>query len=376
MKTIFALSLLFVLGFSTVGYSEPDFFKFYSDYFSNIRSTHLSEAPTQKDRSDCSEEYSKLYRNNTLRVSIFFGVMDTAYGDLLDRPAKNAFTKYLKEECVSDYYACGFRQKSSDPTVLQKNAADSNIVITIYDSSVSESMEESTYNLRSEQEERSKRVTNHFLNSIESDAVVFYIGHSRFGTGPGFYCLPPFSSQWLSTYIHSPLLSGMLRKLEQAPTPPEILGLYSCSSKRHYAKKIHSAAPEMALIVSDGMIDYNSILAEAANALNSIFGNICYAKPGGTAIGAAPKPDFKLYGLFSNNGFPDFKSNASLLSVAVYIFTLPMLILILSKFYSLHVTTRVHIRTYFKDILLLIILPAVCFYISYSILKLDHGLGK
>ena len=101
-----------------------------------------------------------------------------------------------------------------------------------------------------------------------------------------------------------------------------------------------------------------------------------YAKPGGTAIGAAPKPDFKLYGLFSNNGFPDFKGNASLLLVAVYILTLPMLILILSRFYSLHVTIRVHIRTYFKDIILIIVLPAVCFYVSYSILKFNHGFGK
>jgi len=299
--------------------------------------------------------------------------MNNTNGDLLDRPAKDAFTTFLKEECVSDYYACGFTQKSSDPIVLQKNTADSRIIITIYNSSVSESMELSTSNLQLEQEERSKRVTNHFLNSIESDAVLFYLGHSRFGTGPGFYCLPPLSTQWLSTYINSPLLSDTLRKLEQTPTPPNILGLYSCSSKRHYAKKIHTAAPEMALIVSDGTTDYGSILAEAANALNSILGNICYAKPSGTAIGSAPKPDFKLYGLFLNNGFPNFRSNASLLSVSVYIFILPILIIILSKLYSLHVAIRVHIQTYFKDIIFIIILPTVSFYVSYSILKLNHG---
>jgi len=98
MQIIYVSSILFVLGFSTVGYSESDFSKYYSEYFSNIRSKYLSEAPAQNDRRDCSEEYSKLYRNNTLRVSIFFGFMNTPNGYLLDRPAKDAFTKYLKEE--------------------------------------------------------------------------------------------------------------------------------------------------------------------------------------------------------------------------------------------------------------------------------------
>lgn len=374
MKIIFVSSLLFVLVFSKAGYSKSAFFT--SDYFSNILSAQLSEAPTQIDRNDCSEKYSKLYRNNTLRVSIFFGVMDTPNGDLLDRPAKNALTEHLKKECVSDYYACGFRQKSSNPTVLQKNSADSSIVITIHDSSVSESLEESTSSLRLEQEERSKRVTNHFLSSIESDAVVFYIGHSRFGTGPGFYCLPPFSSQWLSTYIHTPLLTDMLRKLEQTPTPPKILGLYSCSSKRYYANKIHSVVPEMALIVSDSITDYNSNLAEATNALNSIFGNICYTKSDGTTISSAQNPDFRLHGLFPDNGFPDFKSNASLFSITAYLFTLPILILIVSKFYSFNAVDHIHIREYFKDIIFVIILTAVCFCVSYSIFKFNKRFNE
>jgi hypothetical protein len=204
---------------------------------------------------------------------------------------------------------------------------------------------------------------------MERDDIVFYIGHSRYGTGPGFYRLPLFSSQWLSTYIHSPLLSATIRKLEQTSTPPKIFGIFSCSSQRYYAKKFHSAAPDMALIVSTGMTLYNLNIVEAVDALNSIFGNLCYSEGKNTSIKLNPNSVYKLYGLFENNKFPQFKKNNSLLSITIFILTLPILIIIISKLFEIQTFTPVKTKTYFKDIIFLLIFPIISLIITKFFLK-------
>jgi hypothetical protein len=274
-----ALSFLLVVSHPIVGHCESDPFDAVSDSILKKLSAFSAIAEYRESRHDCHLAYSRLYGEDTLSIGIFLGVMDTQHGTSWDRPAKSFLIQLLTNECPANYFACGFTRDSVEPAVLRKTTIDSqDILIAIHDSSVSDRFETSTRELLTEQQDKSKQTTNLFLRSIERDDIVFFVGHSRYGTGPGFSWIRLFSSQWLSTFVHSPVLSDIVRTLDQDATPPKILGVFACSSERHYARDLHTVAPNMALIVSNGMTDHVSNIAEAVNAVNSILGNLCYSE--------------------------------------------------------------------------------------------------
>jgi hypothetical protein len=379
MNIIFALLFLIVFSFPTLGFCESFFFNTAADHILEKIVKPSSNFTTQNSQDDCFQEYSKLYKNRSLRVSVFLGLMDAPDGSLWDRPAKHSLIEYLTRECYSDNYACGFIQKSTDPNVLQKTTIDfNNIIINIHDSSVSDSFDTNNSKLLLAQQEKSKRITNLFLESIEKNDIVFYIGHSRFGTGPGFYWLPPLSSQWLSTYIYSPVLSGTLRKLEQTSTPPKIFGIFGCSSQRHYAKKFHSAAPDMALILTTGITLYDQDIVEAVHALNSIFGNMCYSDDSDGPIRLNPNSNSKckLYGLFENNKFLKFKRNNSLLSITIFLLTLPIIIITTSKLLPPKTFNLFDKKAYFINTISLLTFPIMILQITAIFSKKYTGFNE
>ena len=118
MNIIFALLFLIVFSFPTSGFCESFFFNTAADHILEKIVKSSSNFTTQNSQDDCFQEYSKLYKNRSLRVSVFLGLMDAPDGSLLDRPAKHSLIEYLTRECYSDNYACGFIQKSTDPNVL------------------------------------------------------------------------------------------------------------------------------------------------------------------------------------------------------------------------------------------------------------------
>jgi hypothetical protein len=308
--TLSAFSFLLLVSHPIVGLCESDPLNSVSDSILKQLSALSASSEQQESRHDCHLAYSKLYDNDTLSIGIFLGVMDTHHGTSWDRPAKHFLIEFLTKECRANYFACGFIRDSVEPAVLRKTTIDSkNILIAIHDSSVSDRFETSTHELLTEQQDKSKQTTNLFLRSIERDDIVLYVGHSRYGTGPGFSWIRLFSSQWLSTFVHSPVLSDIVRTLDQDATPLKVFGVFGCSSERYYARDLHTVAPNMALIVSSGITDHISNIAEAVNAVNSILGNLCYSESANSPTKLNPSSPYKLYGLFENNTFPQFKNN-------------------------------------------------------------------
>jgi hypothetical protein len=305
--------------------------------------------------SNCQKDYSILYKNDTLRVSIFLGVMDSNDDMCWDRLVKQCLIKHFATECQTNYFACGFSKMNHDPVVLQKFTKDSKkIIISLYDSSVSESFQKNTSLLESEQLKKSKQITELFLKSLKRDDIVFYLGHSRYGTGPGFYYLPVFRSQWFSTYTSSPLLKDTVRILQQTATPPKIFGLFGCSSQRYYGEKIHSANSDIAMILSTGITRFSSQVVAAVGALNSIMGNICHSEFNDTITKHNPTPVFKLYGLFKNQNFPKFKKNNSLLFIAFFILISPVVTIISSKLYPMRNISFFATKDFWKDVIYLL----------------------
>jgi hypothetical protein len=371
-----ALSFLLAVSHPIVGLCESDAFASVSDSTLKELSAFSATSEQQESRHDCHLGYSELYGDDTLSIGIFLGVMDTNRDTSLDRAAKHFVIDFLTRECQADYFACGFTRESVEPTVLRKTTIDSqNILIAIHDSSVSDSLETSTHELLTEQQDKSKRTTNLFLRSIERDDIVFYVGHSRYGTGPGFSWIQLFSSQWLSTFVHSPVLSDIVRTLDHDATSPKVFGVFSCSSERYYARDLHTVAPNMALIVSNGITNHYSNLAEALNAVNSIFGNLCYSDSANSPIKLSPSSVYKLYGLFENNTFPEFKKNTSLFSATVFILLLPLLILFGSKRFSIEPFASYETRTWLKDIVALLAFLVIILVVTKLLSTLHDSLG-
>lgn len=318
--------LLFILNFPANAICGPELFdSLAQDYLMKLNSLTFSTTSKTNDYG-CHRSYTGLYNDNTMKFSIFIGAMDTPSNTCIDRPAKDALVKYLTQDCKVNLFACGFSVVSFEPTVLEKLSNSKKVILSIYDSSVSEDLRTNLVELTSEQQRKSEYVASLFLDSLKNENVVFYIGHSRYGTGPGFYHFPFLSAHWASTFFRSPLKSAIIHNLRSFS--PQLLGLFSCNSQRYYAREIHDAAPKMAMVVSTGMVTFDSCIIEAVAILNLIMGNTCWDEFDIAFRETDKTSKFKLYGLFQGNSFPRFETINSIYVVTIFIFIAPVLALV------------------------------------------------
>jgi hypothetical protein len=352
-NTIFALLILIILGHATLGICESKVPNRYGEQILEKLSQISSPSLSHESDDKCDQLYSKLYDNGAMRFSFFLGAVNTQNNVCLDPQTKHALVEYLIRDCQPNFFACGFSKKSNDPTILRKTTDSKTIIITIYDSSVSEDLKKNVAELASEQQIKSEQVTEAFLKSIETDDVIFYLGHSRYGTGPGFYHLPFLSTQRISTFILSPLRSAMIRKLDESFSSPQVLGLFGCNSQRYYASEIHAVAPEMALVVSTGITTYESNIVQAMAMLNLLLGNACLEEFNIALKELDENSKYKFYGLYQDNTFPQFKRHNSILSITIFILVLPIIIMV-PKLYPTGKFSPLEIQSFARSLSLLL----------------------
>lgn len=139
------------------------------------------------------------------QIFIFFG-NDDLHNDY-NKSLERALFSLLTRNCYgpSNFY-CGFREVNQNR--LDRVFKGRNISISIF-------YPESGFE---------EQVTEKFLDILDSTAQIVYLGHSRFGKGIDFY--PSGMNGSLST-------REIANKLSDSQ-----LWLISCSSKRHFYKKI------------------------------------------------------------------------------------------------------------------------------------------
>jgi hypothetical protein len=372
------LGVAFSIGVASVGYCESDSYAAQLESFSELLTEFAVGASARPAGRQCAEEYAALFGHETLDISVFFGAMDTADGHLLDRAAKDALVAHLTGECPANYHACGFvaAGPAADPetTRLERDAGGQKIALELYGSSLSEHVEQLA-SVQPRQEQRSKRIRERFLDAVQQDDVILYVGHSRFGTGPSFHYISPLSRRWFATYSTAPTLTAMLERLEQATAPPKMLGLFSCSSERYYAKRVHSAAPKTALLVTNGLALFDALVLQATNMLNAIIGRECYVAQRDERRVAGTAAHYVLYGLPAAAGFPYFDSRHSLRGVVLYLLCVPLIVLGASRFSALQFPEPIVTRTYVRDLLLVILLPIVGIIVAQMGHHFDTPLG-
>ena len=285
------------------------------DSFANKLDAFAREsAKVRASDSECSDVYAHLYDKDTLAITLFIGVCDGPTNLVLDRPIREALMDHLEKDCKDypeNYSACGFKAAGEDSatlnkTVLFKSRHKKAVALKIFDSSVSEDYTANVGALSDQQKMKSERATREYLKALGRDDIVLYVGHSRYGTGPGFLPLPGFSIIGPEIFIRRPLLPQMRDALMNSSSHPAILGFFSCRSQKFYGRFLHSTSPRSALLVSSDFVTHDQNVASALGFINSILEMQCRDNLNKNINLNGQTSAYHLYGFFESSPHPEY----------------------------------------------------------------------
>jgi hypothetical protein len=256
-----------------------------------------TSAPSQA----CISAYDRLYEpgKENLNFRVFIGYWDTqpepgAPGVpkverqdwVIDSAVKKMFSEILTKPCDANLFACGFSHELEDQdtdelehlakVVPGPDGNDRTVHLTLESSSVSKSNHENQHQGKAEQKAQTKKVTDDFFDSIGRTDALIYIGHSRWGTGPGFKPLPPLSWSWIDAGVFKPSRRRLDKALKNAQEKPALIGYFSCTSEKYYEKYFEKDAPETGLALTTNVFMTDLEAQEAAlGTLNALLGLQC-----------------------------------------------------------------------------------------------------
>jgi len=233
----------------------------------------------------CRNFYTRMFGKPSLEVRIVFGYKDA-------RPARFVADRYemalllqrLTAPCAAGREDCGFRWvfrgDADEPEQYSKmvRGPDGNphrVNLRVQQSS--SGADDLTNRANPFQKWQSEAARTAFLEGIRTADVVFYDGHSRLGGGPDF-TPPRLTSDDHVDYAHyqsrQPGLANFLQALKES-SRLSVLGLFSCSSTQHFAKKIERSRPGLRLFASEKSLYFSEALDEALGALNELLRMNC-----------------------------------------------------------------------------------------------------
>lgn len=222
------------------------------------------------EKEQCQKAYSKFSHKKNIKWSIFFG-----YGDISDPQhtsdlaERDLFERELISEC--DYQrpsnkVCGFEKLSENlykKTIYSSSSEPVTYEIKLYNASADSVVEKQKENKI--QKKHSKTIQNLFSESLKKDDFVFYVGHARYGTGPGFKPLEKFSFSWFIAALFRPSSQKLRYSLGYEDTStdmneqsrwvinekqPDVIGFFACDAEGHYGKMLSQLAPNSGLILT------------------------------------------------------------------------------------------------------------------------------
>lgn len=306
------------------------------DFYTAVLSSHSQTlASVPRGGPQCAESYAGLFRKDTLAISVFLGFTDSSIpGLVLDRPIKRALVTQLTRGCPRGLLACGFASApgpEDGPAVLTKTLRvddrNKTVLVKIFDSSVSESSRECGGPLRGRQQARSAAEADEYAAALGRDDIVLYMGHSRYGTGPGFYPVSFTSPSAVRAYIERPLLPRMRAALKGRSAPPAALGFISCNSEKYYADLAHSASPGSALLISSDDSTHPDNARTLLGFIDSVLGRRCFGDLGRSVNSAAGRT-FSLYGFFGEAPHHRYHRHTPVMLVLAALLIIPFLMVL------------------------------------------------
>jgi hypothetical protein len=254
-----------------------------------------ASAPSQA----CVSAYDRLYEKENLNFRVFIGYWDTQPEPggpgvpkverqdwVIDSAVRKMFSEILTKPCDANLFVCGFSHELEDQdtdelehlakTVAGPDGKDHTVHLTLESSSVSLSNRENQHQDKAEQKTQTKKVADDFFNSIGNSDALIYVGHARWGTGPGFKPLPPLSWSWIDAGIFKPSRHRLEKALKTAQEKPALIGYFSCTSEKYYEKYLEKDAPDSGLALTTNAFMTDLEAQEAAlGTLNALLGLQC-----------------------------------------------------------------------------------------------------
>jgi len=229
----------------------------YNDFKEEL-ATLKSQPHDETETEQCRSSYQKLFSKPELNWSIYFGYGDGASENYTtDMAERDILEKEIKSPCPQfrpDIQLCDFRADSliSGQYTKQIKTKDGQVVnvrLKLFNSSLTSEIAVNKEK-KSEQKKKSKALEKSYLHALQTDDIVFYSGHARHGSGPGFRPLSENPLSKLVTGLFRPMAFKMYDTLGEDDRvdhsddvyprsipegkPPAILGFFACEAEAHY----------------------------------------------------------------------------------------------------------------------------------------------
>lgn len=246
-----------------------------------VRVPPKTKQSTNQERTACETRYKSFFHSKELNIRIVFGYKDARPTRFVgDRYEAMLLANYLSAECTDGWYACGFIRDKHNPFLWHKLIVSAEGVKKEVNLEVvwsSASPDDDANRLDPFQRVLSAQTRSRFLDGLSHAQVVFYNGHSRDGGGPDF--VPPKLTAHKHTDYdwykkHRLGAKAMLSKIDPK-SKLQVLGLFSCSSGKHFREEVHSRKSDLGLISSERLLYYTDALKNELGALSAILGQKC-----------------------------------------------------------------------------------------------------
>ncbi len=299
-KTLIATGTVFAISASAADYEM-----IVKDRLNDLINVSSSTA-TQVGSQACGERFKKLYQDGVLNVALGFGYWDNSPNEFVhDQYIANGLRRNLVAPCSPGMNVCGFTRVGDLFTkiITGPDGKKNRFSISISQGTFSNNNLKNTTDYKNQQKLKCEAATTKFFHEVSYGAeVVMYIGHARDGGGPDF-CPPVRRADKHTDYDWYQKFAPGFRKLltsmetsRAAGKENQIVGLYSCYSRKHFHKGMKAKNPEAGYILTDIAISANDAIASVATTIDAIMGQKCVK---GFAEGLRMSSGVKMFGMFS-----------------------------------------------------------------------------
>ncbi len=267
--------------------------------FKNELETLKPQPIDQVEAEQCRTSYKKLYSKPEINWSIYFGYGDGASENYTtDMAERDLFEKEIKSYCPQfrpDIVLCEFKPDSliSGQYTKQIRTKEGRVVtvrLKLFNASLTSEIAKNVER-KADQKKKSKAIERSYVRAFQTDDIVFYSGHARHGTGPGFRPLSTNGVSRFFTGLFRPMANKMYNAIgeddrnqqnddEWPPrSPPEksmtsVMGFFACEAEAHYGVNLaHRTDAGLILTRQSISTDDNMRLLYAAS--NNLLNETC-----------------------------------------------------------------------------------------------------
>lgn len=233
----------------------------------------------ETEKIACEQTYKEYFNSNNgeINFSIHLGYIDSSRSDTLyNEEISHIILELFTRSCSSETEkVCGFYEsiKSRNYYKLERIMVIQNkfkkVNIELYTPEFSNSNQENKESL--DQKILSKKSWDQFLNSLQSENHgTFYIGHSRYGTGPDFGPQNTIESLLQIRKLKLEFLSQINPRKK-----PKVVGFISCDSNSYYGNLLQNKFPTSGLLLTSISTPIKDLASIAIASIDSLLNQDC-----------------------------------------------------------------------------------------------------